>query len=79
MSDKPTVLSLVDPAHQAWRDEGAEMLRDIANGIESGDIKEAVVVYRDGEDNCFASLGHFEDRWRLLGALEYAKNSVHQN
>lgn len=79
MSDNVTPISLVDPARQAWRDEGADMLREIADRVASGQIKELVVVYRDGEDNVFASLGHFEDRWRLLGALEYAKNSVHHN
>ena len=79
MSDNVTPIALVDPAHQAWCDEGADILRGIADRIASGPIKEMVVVYRDGDDNCFASFGQFEDRWRLLGALEYAKQSVAGN
>ena len=79
MSDNVTPIALVDPAHQAWCDEGANILHEIADRVASGQIKELVVVYRDGENNYFASFGHFEDRWRLLGALEYAKNAVHDN
>lgn len=47
--------------------------------MEAGEITELVAVYNDLEGSCFASVGHFDDRWRLLGALEYAKQSVANN
>lgn len=61
-----------------WK-AGAEYLRELADRFERGEVNELVVVTNDKEGNCFASWGHFEDRWRLLGALEYAKNTVHRN
>jgi len=81
VSDKPTVAHLVpiDPAKlDQWR-EGADLLRDIADRMEAGEIGELVVVYNHIAERCFASFGHFDDRWRLLGALEYAKQSVAAN
>jgi len=54
-------------------------LIDLADRFEAGDITECVVVFNDREEAAFASWGSFDDRWRLLGALEYAKAGVHQN
>lgn len=55
---------------------GADFLRELADRVEAGEIPDIVVVYNDLTEKCFASYGHFEDRWRLLGALEYAKLSI---
>jgi hypothetical protein len=56
--------------------EAAEYLRDLADRFEAGDISEAVIVLNDREGGHFESWGHFDDRWRLLGALEYAKQGL---
>ena len=63
---------------EKWRD-AAEYLREMADRFERGEILDAVLVYNDKQDKCFASWGNFEDRWRLLGALEYAKAGVHNH
>ena len=57
----------------------ATHLRELADRFEKGEISEAVLVFNDIENTRFESWGHFEDRWRLLGALEYAKGSLHNN
>lgn len=61
------------------RREDAANIRDWADKVESGEISEFVFVANDKADGCFMSHGSFDDRWRILGALEYAKNSVHEN
>ena len=53
--------------------ETANALREMADRVESGDIRDVVVVCNDAGENAFWRVGLFEDRWRLLGALEYAK------
>ena len=70
------VIALVDRARmEKWR-EAAAYLRDLADQIEAGDISDLVVVHNNVAENFLASFGEFEDRWRLLGALEYAKAGV---
>lgn len=73
-----TVITLTDH-RAAWHAESAAYLRDLADRVEAGEVPEIVVVYSDRVENGFASWGDFEDRWRLLGALEYAKAGVHGN
>lgn len=58
--------------NEEWR-SAAKYLRELADRFENGEVSEAVLVFNDRENTCFESWGHFEDRWRLLGALEYAK------
>ena len=81
MSDNVTPISVVpiDPAKLEWHLSAANTLRDIADQMEAGEISEIVLVFNSLEERSFASFGHFEDRWRLLGALEYAKQSVAGN
>ena len=56
----------------------AEYLRDLADRCESGTVTELVVVSNNKDDGMtFEKYGAWEDRWRVLGALEYAKASVH--
>lgn len=75
MTDAP-VIALVDRARmEKWR-EAARYLRDLADQIEAGDVSDLVVVHNNVAENFLASFGEFEDRWRLLGALEYAKAGV---
>lgn len=54
----------------------AAALREIADKVESGDIRDVVVVADDQGDKVFWRVGTFDDRWRLLGALEYAKGKL---
>lgn len=72
------VVSFNHPRAEEWL-EAATFLRELADRFERGEISECVCVVNDRADNTFQSFGHFEDRWRLLGALEYAKTSVHGN
>jgi hypothetical protein len=66
------LIDLKNPREEEWK-SAAAYLRELADRFEKGEISEAVVVFNDRENNCFESFGHFEDRWRLFGALEYAK------
>lgn len=61
------------------RRANAARLREIADEIESGDIADFVFVANHLKCGAFMVLGAFEDRWRILGALEYAKSTVHEN
>lgn len=71
------VVELQKPSDPRWK-EAAEYLRELADRFESGDITECVVVLNDKVGNHFETWGHFDDRWRILGAIEYAKNTVHK-
>lgn len=72
------LIDLKDPDKEEEWKRAAAYLRELADRFEKGEITEAVVVCNDRENTCFSSWGHFDDRWRVLGALEYAKNSVHK-
>jgi hypothetical protein len=61
------------------RRENAARLRDCADQVENGDITEFVFVANTKAEGCFMAHGAFDDRWRILGALEYAKQTVHEN
>jgi len=81
VSDNVTPISVVpiDADKLDWCLSAANTLRDIADQMEAGEISEMVVVYNSLTERGFVSFGHFEDRWRMLGALEYAKQSVSDN
>lgn len=69
------LIDLKDHRTGEWA-SAAAYLRELAERFERGEISEAVLVFNDRENTCFESWGHFEDRWRLLGALEYAKQTA---
>lgn len=73
-----TVAKITD-AKREKREDDAAKLREIADRVERGEITEFAIACNDRENNCFMVTGSFEDRWRLLGALEYAKTTVHEN
>ena len=54
----------------------ADVIRAIADRYEAGDLTEVAIVMNDRKNNCFESFGVFLDRWRLLGAIEYAKQNA---
>lgn len=56
--------------------EAAQQIREVADMVEQGIIRDIVIVYDNRVEKHFASWGDFSDRWRLLGALEYAKDRV---
>lgn len=58
--------------------EYANYLRKLADRIENGEVYDCVVVFQDREGPGCERSSNFNDRWRLLGALEYAKDAVHQ-
>lgn len=54
----------------------ADTLREIAEQIESGEVRDLVVVWDHRGENKYKSNGFFDSRWRMLGAIEYAKKYV---
>lgn len=73
-----SIVQLVDTVDAERRARAAEQLRELAAEVERGDVADFVVVWDNRVENFYASYGHFDDRWRILGALEYAKASVHK-
>lgn len=69
------IREFVNPRKEVWGD-AATYMRELADRMESGEIAECAIVINDRDGNCFESWGHFDDRWRLLGAIEYAKSKV---
>lgn len=60
--------------------EAADNLIDIAERVRRGELTDMVIVAsskKGGADGFFMRYSNFSDAWRLLGALEYAKQSVH--
>lgn len=53
--------------------EFARRLREIADKVEAGTVREIVVVLDDLGDMCFERTAIFTDRWKLLAAIEYSK------
>lgn len=51
----------------------AQALRDLADRVEAGDVRCLAVVADDQGDQVFWTIGTFDNRWHLLGALEHAK------
>ena len=72
-------MQIVSPITAARADElkhRADHIREIADRYEAGDISEIAIVLNDRAGCMFESHGFFDDRWRILGALEYAKSCV---
>lgn len=70
------VVTSIDEVHAERRQACAAQLRELADRMEAGAITDVVAVWNDVEELCFASWGDFTDRWRILGALEYAKSHI---
>jgi len=56
--------------------ETAERLREMADKVESGEVREIAVVADDQGEKMFWGITLFSDKWRMLGALEFAKAKV---
>lgn len=74
VSDKIVSLASAPKGNKADADE----LRAIADLVETGEVRDALIVYNNLTEKCYARFGVWEDRWRLLGALEYAKGGLLQ-
>ena len=69
-------MTTVVPLKRRGDKKFADLLRGYADDVESGAITDFVFVACHGEDGTFMRSSSFQDRWRMLGALEYAKSSV---
>ena len=56
--------------------DAAEEIRKIADLVEKGDIRDIVLAYDNRGEKHLAAYGEWDDRWRLLGAIEYCKRAV---
>jgi len=56
--------------------ECASRLRDLADKVEAGDVRDVVVVADDQGERAYWCTVMFNDRWKILGALEFAKSKV---
>ena len=56
--------------------EVAEYLRELADMVDAGDVTDIVIVANNVSDNCYMRYANFDDRWKMLGAIEYAKDGV---
>jgi len=54
----------------------ADILRGYADRVESGEIQNFVFAARYCGENRLERFGNWQDRWELLGAIEYAKTTV---
>lgn len=69
----------VVPIKAAGAEDRAELatyLRELADRYESGAVSELAIVGNDREEGYFFQRGMFADRWRMLGAIEYAKGTL---
>lgn len=67
----------IDKDLQLKRKADAEKIREIADLVENGDVTNIVIAYDDVSEGMYCCFTNFNDRWKILAALEYAKNSVH--
>jgi len=73
------LVDAVDPKVAARNKEAAEYLRELADRWEKGEVLDMVIVLNDKTGKCYESYGNFDDRWRILAALEYAKGGVYNS
>lgn len=56
----------------------ANHLRELADMMDEGKVSEIVVVANVRSDGEYMRVAKFECAWKALGALEYAKMTVHK-
>ncbi|OAN56937.1 hypothetical protein [Sphingobium sp. TCM1] len=69
------LVSIADAGAEG-RKANADEIREMADAIERGDIIEWVMVANDRAREVYLNHSKFEDRWRMLGALEYARSGL---
>lgn len=68
----------IEQAKAERRRKDAQRLREIADDVESGAVGDFSFVADNLRDRNFMALTTFDNRWTLLGALEWAKSKVHE-
>ncbi len=58
--------------------EIAAELHELADRLAAGDVSEIVIVANIRADSSYMRVAKFDDAWKALGALEYARNAVHK-
>lgn len=58
------------------RKRDAAYLRELADRVENGDVRDFAVALHDLLNGQYERYSSFDDRWRIYGALEYAKAGV---
>jgi hypothetical protein len=53
--------------------EFTAVLQEITDRFARGEISEIVVITNDRVNNDFRTFGDWQDRWRMVGAIENAK------
>lgn len=66
------ITALPDPRAESRRAD-AQVLRDLADEVERGDVTEWLIAGNHRKDGYYFTSAGFEDRWRLIAAVEYAK------
>jgi hypothetical protein len=56
-----------------------EMLEGVLEDARAGNITDLVIVGNDIASGNFYRAAKFADRWRLLGAIEYAKDGINKS
>ena len=55
-----------------------DALEEILEWAKAGHVSDIAIVGHHAEDGDFFRHAVYADRWRILGALEYAKDAVHR-
>lgn len=72
------ITALPDPRAESRRLD-AQTIRDLADEVERGDVTEWLIAGNHRKDGYYFTSAGFEDRWRLIAAVEYAKGRATQN
>jgi CO dehydrogenase nickel-insertion accessory protein CooC1 len=54
----------------------AKDLRELADKLEAGDVSEIIIVANLRAEGQYQRVAKFDNAWKALGALEYAKQAV---
>jgi len=74
-------LSVVKTSADDHKEEMLRLVENARKDIESGYITELILVASVTDEDgppAYVGRAEFTDRWRMLGALEYAKNIIHK-
>lgn len=67
------MLTVIKDARRDERRDFADHLRELAQRFEDGNLCNVMFIYNDVEGAHYGTSADFDDRWRMIGALEYAK------
>lgn len=69
-----SVVSLSE--HRRGDPDAARTLRDLADKVETGEVVDVIVVGNNINECCYETFAIWDDRWRMLGAIENAKSRI---